>query len=47
MNAKTARRTLEIQPLGPYSLEESANFVGAITRRQKADRRAATSTSPS
>jgi 3-methyladenine DNA glycosylase/8-oxoguanine DNA glycosylase len=29
MNTKTARRTFEIQPLGPYSLEESANFVGA------------------
>jgi DNA-3-methyladenine glycosylase II len=29
MNLKTARRTFEIQPLGPYSLEESANFVGA------------------
>ncbi len=29
MSTKTARRTFEIQPLGPYSLEESANFVGA------------------
>jgi DNA-3-methyladenine glycosylase II len=29
MKTKTARRTFEIQPLGPYSLEESANFVGA------------------
>jgi DNA-3-methyladenine glycosylase II len=29
VNTKTARRTFEIQPLGPYSLEESANFVGA------------------
>jgi DNA-3-methyladenine glycosylase II len=29
MKAKTARRTFEIQPLGPYSLEESANFIGA------------------
>src|SRR5258708_37725600 len=28
MSLKTARRTFEIQPLGPYSLEESANFVG-------------------
>jgi DNA-3-methyladenine glycosylase II len=29
MNTKTARQTFEIQPHGPYSLEESANFVGA------------------
>jgi DNA-3-methyladenine glycosylase II len=29
MNTKTASQTFEIQPLGPYSLEESANFVGA------------------
>src|SRR6266849_6705463 len=29
MNTKTARRIFEIQPLGPYSLEESADFVGA------------------
>jgi len=29
MKAKTARRTFEIQPTGPYSLEESANFIGA------------------
>jgi DNA-3-methyladenine glycosylase II len=29
MMKKTATRTFEIQPLGPYSLEESANFIGA------------------
>jgi DNA-3-methyladenine glycosylase II len=29
MKTKTGRRTFEIQPLGPYSLEESATFVGA------------------
>ncbi len=29
MKTKTARRTFEIQPVGPYSLEESANFIGA------------------
>jgi len=29
MKAKTAARTFEIKPLGPYSLEESANFIGA------------------
>ena len=29
MKTKTARQTFEIQPLGPYSLEESANFIGA------------------
>jgi DNA-3-methyladenine glycosylase II len=32
MNTATARQTFEIQPLGPYSLEESANFVGAWHR---------------
>ncbi|HXB03555.1 MAG TPA: DNA-3-methyladenine glycosylase 2 family protein [Candidatus Angelobacter sp.] len=32
MNTTTARQTFEIQPLGPYSLEESANFVGAWHR---------------
>jgi DNA-3-methyladenine glycosylase II len=29
MKTTTASRTFEIQPLGPYSLEESASFVGA------------------
>src|ERR1700720_4743132 len=29
MMTKTATRSFEIQPLGPYSLEESANFIGA------------------
>lgn len=29
MMTKTATRTFEVQPLGPYSLEESANFIGA------------------
>jgi DNA-3-methyladenine glycosylase II len=29
MNTQTSRRTFEIEPLGPYSLEESATFVGA------------------
>jgi DNA-3-methyladenine glycosylase II len=29
MNAETARPTFEIQPLGPYSLEEAASFIGA------------------
>ncbi len=29
MKTKRATRTFEIQPLGPYSLEESANFLGA------------------
>jgi DNA-3-methyladenine glycosylase II len=32
MKTTTARRTFEIQPLGPYSLEESANFIGAWHR---------------
>ena len=29
MNTKTAAKTFEIQPLGDYSLEESANFIDA------------------
>src|ERR1700694_1807113 len=29
MEIKTAAETFEIQPLGDYSLEESANFIGA------------------
>jgi len=29
MKTKTGRGTFEIQPVGPYSLEESANFIGA------------------
>jgi DNA-3-methyladenine glycosylase II len=29
MNTKTRAKTFEIQPLGDYSLEESANFIGA------------------
>src|ERR1700730_2000513 len=29
MMTKTATRSFEIKPLGPYSLEESANFIGA------------------
>src|SRR6267143_1603498 len=29
MMTKTATRTFEIEPLGPYSLEESATFIGA------------------
>jgi len=29
MNTKTMTKTFEIQPLGEYSLEESANFIGA------------------
>ncbi|HSS92596.1 MAG TPA: DNA-3-methyladenine glycosylase 2 family protein [Candidatus Dormibacteraeota bacterium] len=29
MKTSTAQRTFEIQPLGPYSLAESANFIGA------------------
>jgi DNA-3-methyladenine glycosylase II len=32
MKTKTATRSFEVQPLGPYSLEESANFVGAWHR---------------
>ena len=32
MKAKTATKTFEIQPLGDYSLEESANFIGAWHR---------------
>src|ERR1700730_15191452 len=29
MSTKTATKTFEIEPLGEYSLEESANFIGA------------------
>src|ERR1700680_4042607 len=29
MNTRTKAKTFEIQPLGDYSLEESANFIGA------------------
>jgi DNA-3-methyladenine glycosylase II len=29
MSTKTAMKTFEIEPLGEYSLEESANFIGA------------------
>jgi DNA-3-methyladenine glycosylase II len=29
MKTKAAMQSFEIQPLGPYSLEESANFIGA------------------
>lgn len=29
MNTRTASKTFEIEPLGNYSLEESANFIGA------------------
>jgi DNA-3-methyladenine glycosylase II len=29
MNTKTVAKTFEIKPLGDYSLEESANFIGA------------------
>jgi DNA-3-methyladenine glycosylase II len=29
MKTKTSPRTFELEPLGPYSLEESANFIGA------------------
>ena len=29
MSTKTAAKTFEIRPLGDYSLEESANFIGA------------------
>jgi DNA-3-methyladenine glycosylase II len=29
MNTKTRAKTFEIQPVGDYSLEESANFIGA------------------
>lgn len=32
MKTKTVRRTFEIQPRGPFSLEESANFIGAWHR---------------
>jgi len=30
MMTKTATRTFVIEPLGPYSLHESANFIGAL-----------------
>lgn len=29
MTATTAAKTFEVHPVGPYSLEESANFIGA------------------